>query len=62
MPFKLPVDKAASLIAERIEHGVSYTVLPWQMAVVARLMRMLPNWMFDRLAVRAGRKPRGLPL
>jgi hypothetical protein len=28
------------------------------MAVIARLMRLLPNWLYDRLAADRGRKPR----
>lgn len=62
MPFILPVDAAARLIIRRIERGASYAVLPWQMAIVARALHLLPNFLFDRLFARAGRKPRGLPL
>jgi hypothetical protein len=29
---------------------------------VARLLRLLPRPLYDALAVRAGRKPRGVPL
>ena len=28
----------------------------------SKLMRLLPNWLYDRLFTRAPRKPRGLPL
>ena len=62
MPFMLEADEAAQRFARVIEQGLSYTVIPWQMGIVARLMRLLPNCLFDRLAARAGRKPRGLPL
>ncbi len=62
MPFILPVDQAARLIIRRIERGASYAVVPWQMAIVARLLHLLPNFLFDRVFARAGRKPRGLPL
>lgn len=60
MPFILSAEAAAGRIARRIERGSSYAVVPWQMGLVARLMRLLPNWLFDRLFARAGRKPRGL--
>lgn len=60
MPFLLPADEAARRIARVIDAGRSYAVVPWQMAVVAKLMRLLPNSIFDVLAARAGRKPRGL--
>lgn len=62
MPFMLEADEAARRFAQAIEAASSYTVIPWQMGVVARLMRLLPNCVYDFLAARAGRKPRGLPL
>lgn len=62
MPFLLPADEAARRFARAIERGVSYVVIPWQMGVVAKLMRLLPNFLFDALFARAGRKPRGLDL
>lgn len=62
MPFMLPADEAARRFAKTIDAGASYTVIPWQMGIVAKLMRLLPNALFDRLAARAGRKPRNLPL
>lgn len=61
MPFILPVDEAARRIAKAIDAGASYTVIPWQMAVVAKLLRLLPNPVYDFFFSRAGRKPRGLP-
>jgi short-subunit dehydrogenase len=62
MPFLMPVDAAARRFARAIERGTSYTVIPWQMGIVARLMRLLPDFVFDALLARAGRKPRGLEL
>jgi uncharacterized membrane protein YadS len=62
MPFILPVGDAARRIARVIGAGTSYAVVPWQMAVVAKLMRLLPNPLFDLLFSGAGRKPRGLGL
>lgn len=61
MPFLLEADEAARRFALAIERGVSYTVIPWQMGIVAKLLRVLPNWLYDRLFERAPRKPRGLP-
>lgn len=60
MPFLLPADQAAARFAAAIERGVSYTVIPWQMGVVAKILRALPNWLYDRLFTSAPRKPRGL--
>ena len=62
MPFLLPADEAARRFARAIARGTSYTVIPWQMGVVAKLMRLLPNQVFDALFAHAGRKPRGLDL
>jgi NAD(P)-dependent dehydrogenase (short-subunit alcohol dehydrogenase family) len=58
MPFLLPADEAARRFARAIARGTSYTVIPWQMGVVAKLLRLLPNWLYDRLFVSAPRKPR----
>ncbi len=62
MPFILSADVAARRIARVIDAGRAYAVVPWQMALVARLMKLLPNAVYDRLFKRAGRKPRGLKL
>jgi short-subunit dehydrogenase len=62
MPFILPADEAARRMARLIDRGASYAVVPWQMAIAARLLRLLPNSVFDAIFARAGRKPRGLPL
>ncbi|NJD36511.1 MAG: SDR family oxidoreductase [Betaproteobacteria bacterium] len=62
MPFLMPADAAAARFARAIECGTSYAVIPWQMGVVAKLLRLLPNPLFDALFARAGRKPRGLDL
>ncbi|UCV28187.1 SDR family oxidoreductase [Ferribacterium limneticum] len=60
MPFLLPVERAAERFAATIARGTSYAVIPWQMGVVAKLLRVLPNWLYDRLFTDAPRKPRGL--
>lgn len=58
MPFLLPAAEAARRFAAAIARGVSYTVIPWQMGIVAKLLRLLPNALYDRLFVNAPRKPR----
>ena len=58
MPFLMPVDAFADQAFDAITRGVSYCVIPWQMGVVAKLMRLLPNGLFDRLVSGRGRKPR----
>ena len=58
MPFLLSADEAARRFARAIARGSSYTVIPWQMGVVAKFLRALPNWLYDRLFAHAPRKPR----
>ncbi|VTU40352.1 SDR family oxidoreductase [Variovorax sp. PBL-E5] len=60
MPFLMRADDFADQAFRAIEAGSSYRVIPWQMGVVAKLMRMLPNAVFDRaLQGRARKKRRG---
>ena len=58
MPFLMPVEAFADQAFDAITAGASYRVIPWQMGVVAKLMRMLPNALYDKLASGRGRKPR----
>jgi len=58
MPFIMSAETAARKIAAIIARQQTYAVIPWQMAIIARLMRVLPRWSYDPLAARAGRKPR----
>lgn len=58
MPFLMPADAFADRAFRAIEAGESWRIIPWQMAVVAKLMRALPNALYDRLLAGRGRKPR----
>jgi short-subunit dehydrogenase len=58
MPFLLSAERAATLIARAIERRRRFYVLPWQMAWVGRLLRVLPRPLYDRVFARAPRKPR----
>jgi short-subunit dehydrogenase len=58
MPFLLSVDEAARRIARAIAAKRRLAVIPWQMALLSVPLRMMPGWLFDRLASRAPRKPR----
>jgi short-subunit dehydrogenase len=58
MPFIMSAEAAASKIVSVIARGKSYTVFPWPMAWVARLLRVMPNWMYDLFFSRAPHKPR----
>ena len=58
MPFLLQPDVFAQRAFRAISAGVSYRVIPWQMGVLAKLMRLLPNALFDKLLDGRGRKAR----
>jgi short-subunit dehydrogenase len=58
MPFIMTADDAAGKIAAIIAQRKTYAVIPWQMAIVARLMHVLPRFIYDPLAAKSGRKPR----
>ena len=61
MPFIIPADEFARSCAAAIDRQASLAVIPWQMAIVGRIYRWLPNALFDRVMARAGRKPRKAP-
>lgn len=58
MPFLMPVDTFAQQALVAIESGTSYRVIPWQMGVVAKLLRLLPNRVLDRVLSGRPRKHR----
>jgi hypothetical protein len=58
MPFLMDADAFARAAADAIAAGRSYTVIPWQMAIVAKVLRALPNWLYDRVMARRPYKPR----
>jgi len=58
MPFLMQADDFADRAFRAIAAGVSYRVIPWQMGVVAKLLRMLPNALFDKLLAGRPRKRR----
>ncbi|MDO6388233.1 MULTISPECIES: SDR family oxidoreductase [unclassified Uliginosibacterium] len=62
MPFIIDADEAARRFIRAIERAPARATIPWQMAIVARLLAALPSFLYDRFAARAGRKPRGLKL
>ena len=58
MPFLIDADVAAAKIAAAVARGKPFYVVPWQMAWLGRLLRMLPRPLYDAVFVRVGRKPR----
>jgi short-subunit dehydrogenase len=58
MPFLMQPDVAARKIARAIAARKRFHVLPWQMALAGRMLRMLPRPLYDRVFAKAPRKPR----
>jgi len=58
MPFLMEPEAFARKAVDAMLAGVSYKVIPWQMAVVAKLLRLLPNRLFDRAFGNRPYKPR----
>jgi hypothetical protein len=50
----MPADRFADAGLPGHRAGTSYRVIPWQMGVVAKLLRLLPNALFDRSWPRRG--------
>lgn len=58
MPFLMTPAAFAEQAFDTIEAGTSYRVIPWQMGIAAKLLRLLPNAVFDRVMQGRGRKKR----
>ena len=58
MPFLMHPDVAARKIARAIASRRRFYVLPWQMAIAGRALRLLPRPLYDRLFANAPVKPR----
>ena len=58
MPFIISAEDFARRFARAIDAGSTYAVIPWPMAIVAKLLALLPNALYDAAFSRAGRKPR----
>lgn len=58
MPFLMSAEDFADRACTVIAAGRSYRVIPWPMGVVAKILRLLPNPVFDRVLSGRGRKKR----
>lgn len=58
MPFLLEPAEFAARAVRAIAAQRSYTVIPWQMAIGAKVLRLLPNWLFDKAFGKRPYKPR----
>ncbi len=60
MPFLMPPDEFARRMARAVAAKRRRVVIPWQMALVAVLLRNVPGWLYDRAFARAPRKSRDI--
>jgi short-subunit dehydrogenase len=58
MPFLMQADDFANRAYAAISSGSSYRVIPWQMGWVAKLLRWLPNGVYDKILSGRPRKQR----
>lgn len=58
MPFLLEPDEFAEIAIKAIDARVTYKTIPWQMGVLAKILRILPNWLYDRCVSGRKEKPR----
>jgi short-subunit dehydrogenase len=58
MPFLMEVNDFAKQSFVKIEKGCSYSVIPWQMGVIAKLLRLMPNVLLDKTLAGRQRKSR----
>lgn len=62
MPFLMKAEVFADEAFAAIQAGRSYRVIPWQMGMLAKLLRLLPNAIFDwALSGRARKRRQGEP-
>ncbi len=61
MPFLMEAADFAPRAVDAILAGVRYRTIPWQMGVVAALLRLTPRWLFDLAFARRKQKPRAVP-
>lgn len=61
MPFLLTAEDAARRTAAAIQAGKRFAIVPWQMAIAGRVLRLIPCRLYDYAMKRAPHKPRKLP-
>jgi short-subunit dehydrogenase len=53
MPFLMELDDAIPLFVRAIEKRKKFSAFPWQLATIVRAGRLMPAWLYDRIAGRA---------
>jgi short-subunit dehydrogenase len=58
MPFLMEVEIFALQFANAVESKKRFVIIPWQMSIVAKIMRLIPDWLWDWLMKKAPHKAR----
>jgi short-subunit dehydrogenase len=58
MPFLMDVDVFAEKFACAVESKLPFKIIPWQMGVIAKIMRLIPPFLWDYLMRNAPHKKR----
>ena len=58
MPFLMDADVFAGKFANAVEHKRRFCVIPWQMGLLARFMRLIPPFLWDFAMKKAPHKKR----
>jgi short-subunit dehydrogenase len=53
MPFLMELEDAIPLFINAIEKKKRFAAFPWQLATIVRAGRLMPGWLYDRIAGRA---------
>lgn len=58
MPFLMEPEEFAKDAVKAIMSAKKYVTIPWQMGVLAKILRILPNSLFDKILASRKQKPR----
>ena len=58
MPFLMEPDAFAKEAVKAIMGGKKYTTIPWEMGVLSKILRLIPNGIFDKILASRKQKPR----
>ncbi len=58
MPFLMDADVFAHKFANAVEAKVRFKIIPWQMGIIARIMRLIPPFLWDFAMKKAPHKKR----
>ncbi len=53
MPFLMELDDAIPMFLKAIEKKKRFAAFPWQLATVVRAGKIMPGWLYDRIAGKA---------